>query len=188
VFLQRHVHCSKNNCWWVSQYDSFKKNLEKLWGHPWSNPIYKFTTSVCDGARRSGWPSLAWAVGEGEVCYIQTQPGTLGFRSTGPDVGGGGGRGLLQTDPARLSQISTDRARRRGGEGEVCYRQTRPGTPKFRPTGPVLYINSLCLSVTGPGVTLWQSHIRQTVILISHFDAWCLKIKGVYTLPKSFGK
>ncbi len=32
------------------------------------------------------------------------------------------------------------------------------------------------------------SHKRQTVILISHFDAWCLKIKGVYTLPKAFWK
>ncbi len=32
------------------------------------------------------------------------------------------------------------------------------------------------------------SHIRQTVILITHFDAWCLKIKGVYTLPKAFWK
>ncbi len=32
------------------------------------------------------------------------------------------------------------------------------------------------------------SHIRQTVILINHFDAWCLKINGVYTLPKAFWK
>jgi hypothetical protein len=32
------------------------------------------------------------------------------------------------------------------------------------------------------------SHIRQTVISINHFDAWCLKIDGVYTLPKAFWK
>jgi len=49
---------------------------------------------------------------------------------TGPGVGGGGGRGLLQTDPTRHSRISTDRARR-GGWGRESFITDRPG-PIFR--------------------------------------------------------
>ncbi len=83
-----------------------------------------------DRARRGGWgrersiidrpgpalpdfdrPGSVWGVGEGEVCYRQTRPDIPGFRPTGLGVGGGGGRGLLQTDPAWHSRISTDRAR-----------------------------------------------------------------------------
>jgi len=52
-------------------------------------------------------PGLAWGVGEGKVCYRQTRPRTPGFQPTGLGVGGGGGRGLLQTDSARHSRIST---------------------------------------------------------------------------------
>jgi len=67
-----------------------------------------------DRARRGGWgrersitdkpgpallnfdrPGPTWGVGEGEICYRQTWPGTLGFRPIGPDMGGGGRRGLL---------------------------------------------------------------------------------------------
>jgi hypothetical protein len=48
------------------------------------------------------WPGPTWGVGEGEVCYRQTRPGTPGFRPTGPGVGGGGRRGLLQTNPAQF--------------------------------------------------------------------------------------
>jgi len=74
-----------------------------------------------------------------------TRPDTPGFRPTGPSVGGGG-RGLLQTDPARHSRISTDRAQRgwgrersvidRPGPTLSDFNLTRPGTPGFRPTGP----------------------------------------------------
>jgi len=53
------------------------------------------------------WRGPTWGVGEGEVCYRQTWPDTRGFRSIGPGVGGGGGRGLLQTDLVRHSRIST---------------------------------------------------------------------------------
>jgi hypothetical protein len=73
-------------------------------------PIYKFITSVYDGARRSSRSGPVWGVGEGEVCYKQTQPSTPGFRPTEPGVG--------------------------VGEGKVCYKQTQPSTPGFRPTGP----------------------------------------------------
>jgi hypothetical protein len=56
---------------------------------------------------------------------------------TGPGVGGGGGRGLLQTDPARHSRISTWPGPALPdfdwpgpcwgvGVGELYYRQTRP--------------------------------------------------------------
>jgi hypothetical protein len=86
-------------------------------------------------------PGPAWGVGEGEVCYRQTWPSTPGFRPTGPGVGRGGGRGLLQTDPAqhyristdpaRHSRISTDRARC-GGWGRERSITDRPG-PIFRP-------------------------------------------------------
>jgi hypothetical protein len=95
----------------------------------WSGPVWGVGKGVhSDGARRSGQPDLAWGwgreksitdrpgptlpdfdrlgpmwgVGEGEVYYRHTRPGTLGFRPTGPDVGGGGGRGLLQTDLAQF--------------------------------------------------------------------------------------
>ncbi len=79
-------------------------------------------------------------VGEGEVCYSWTRPGTPKFRPnrnevlsprrpgpawgvTGPGMGDGGGRGLLQLDPARhsrtetRSRLSTNRAWRGGGGG-----------------------------------------------------------------------
>jgi len=53
------------------------------------------------------------------------------FRPTGPDMGGGGGKGLLQTDSAWHSRISTW-----PGPTLPDFDLTRPSTPGFRPTGP----------------------------------------------------
>jgi hypothetical protein len=59
-------------------------------------------------------PGPAWGVGEGEVCYKQTRPGTPRFRP----------------DPALHSRIWTDQARR-GGWGREKSVTDRPG-PIFR--------------------------------------------------------
>jgi len=64
-------------------------------------------TEILERLRSTNYCSISHRAGEGEVCYRQTQPGTPGFRLTGPGVGGGGRRGLLQTDPTRHSRIST---------------------------------------------------------------------------------
>jgi len=72
-----------------------------------SNPIYKFITSVCDGARRSGRPSSTWGCGRERSIIDRLGPTFLDFDL---GVGGGGGRGLLHIDPARHSRILTDRA------------------------------------------------------------------------------
>jgi hypothetical protein len=82
--------------------------------------------------RRSGRPGLAWGVGEGEVCYRQTQPGTPVFRHlTWLGIPG------FQPNSAWHSRISTwhdptlpnfDRPGPtwEAREGEVYYRQTWP--------------------------------------------------------------
>jgi hypothetical protein len=90
--------------------------------------IYKFTMSVCDEARCSGQLGPACEVGEGEVCYRQTRPG---FRLTGPGVGGGGRRGLLQTDPTRHSPTEPHVG---VGKGEVIYIKGRM-KPPLKPDG-----------------------------------------------------
>jgi hypothetical protein len=78
-----------------------------------------------DRARREGWGrerSVTDRPGPALPDFNLTRPGTPEF----------------QPDPARHSRISTDRARHGGvGEGEVCYRQTRPDfSPATSPASP----------------------------------------------------
>ncbi len=120
------------------------------------------------------------------------------FRPTGPGVGGGGGRGLLQTDLARHSRILTwpspalpdfDRPGLAWGvgEGEVCYRQTRPDfSPAASLASPFLHppkppsqtqrLTKLIYMISGPcfvgswKVMVWNGKLNSLWEIPMHFS------------------